>query len=353
MKKRNTKNINYKKKYYKPHIEQSTAKSGTILCDENIQANKNLIKIECYLNTDNIFAKQLYNDPELKSLEVEGLKMSTEEFIMMLHRIDIKLLYIRSLEFTPFWSSTLDKNLREFMDTFLLNFDPYILRQLSWDKENKTIENMNNSYRSILKSFLMIYLRISKRSESSCDCTYEISPECYSHLVYDEFLIDTAKLLDLCAIYGKSNSEIVRQIVFGIFENEQRYYDDLLESITMISKQFNKLINEVHVTIENPNDTNDLTRKRLIERLCDVINNIENISKYFPPEGVDELFKVKAYLWLPVIRELTKSMALQLNKKEQDSIRLINNIMGNTIQIGIELANAGIILRSKSFKSDF
>eukprot|EP00826_Nyctotherus_ovalis_P021418 TRINITY_DN1690_c0_g2_i1.p1 TRINITY_DN1690_c0_g2~~TRINITY_DN1690_c0_g2_i1.p1 ORF type:complete len:356 (-),score=103.45 TRINITY_DN1690_c0_g2_i1:546-1613(-) len=355
MKKRDYKNYPHKKKHYKPNIPLHTVQSGTVLCDEDIQPAKTQLKIPCYIPSDNQFAKQLYENPDLKCVQAEESKMSTEDFLTTLSEIDVKLLYVRSLGFVDFWCATLDRNLREALDSFLLSFDPLVLRQLSWDKDNAVIEKMNMHYRSILKSVLMVYLRISRRSEIARDSnsTCEISPDCYSQLVYDEFLIDTAKLLDLGSIYGKSNVNILKLITFDIFTNEQRYYDDLIESITAMSKEFGRLVGEVRIAVEKRADTSDLARRRLFARLSDVMSGVKNIALCFPPEGVDELFRVKAYLWLPMVRELTKQLASQLNEKQPATVKLVNEIMRGTLRIGIELLNAGIIMRSKSFKSDF
>lgn len=355
MKKRDYKNYAHKKKHYKPNIPQHAIQSGTVLCDEDIQPGRTQLKIPCYIPSDNQFAKQLYENPDLKCVQAEDLKMDTEDFLTTLSEIDVKLLYVRSLGFVDFWCTTLDRNLKEALDSFLLSFDPLVLRQLSWDKDNAVIEKMNMHYRSMLKSVLMIYLRISRRSEIARDSgsTYEISPDCYSQLVYDEFLVDTAKLLDLCGIYSKSNIDVLKLITFDIFAHEQRYYDDLAESVAAMSREFGRLVGEVRIAVEKSVDASDLARRRLFVRVNDVMGGVENVALCFPPEGVDELFKVKAYLWLPMIRELTKQLASQLNERQQATVKLVNEIMRGTLRIGIELLNAGIIMRSKSFKSDF
>jgi hypothetical protein len=40
-----------------------------------------------------------------------------------------------------------------------------------------------------------------------------------------------AKVIDIAAVYGKSNENIVHQIINNIFENDKRYVEDFKEAV--------------------------------------------------------------------------------------------------------------------------
>lgn len=58
----------------------------------------------------------------------------------------------------------------------------------------------------LLKLVLQIFYRLSLSIESGEEY---VSLNFYSKLVYDNWIFDMAKLIDLAAIYGKSNSQTV------------------------------------------------------------------------------------------------------------------------------------------------
>ena len=339
----------------KPDSSAPPAKTERIICDANIKPGVINVPIMHYLPSDNHIIMQLYDNPDTKLLQFGELKLEPAQFLQILHDINLKLLYVRSLQFTDFWCVMCDKEFKEFLDTFPLNFDPFLLDYLGHGKDTGSSRDLSNTINSILKSILLIYHRISFRTEVSKDnnTTYEMSPRAYAKTVYDGFLVDTAKLLDLCSIYGKSNGGLLSNTIWNIFENEPQYYEDLLEAVKVISTEFAKTFKDVQIALDRVSDMSDLNIQRLIRRLYDINDHVLSIASYFPDEGTDELFKVKAYLWLPIIREYTKKMARQITNPTPLLIRTVNSLIEGTVDTGVALANAGILLRLTSVKSDY
>lgn len=48
-------------------------------------------------------------------------------------------------------------------------------------------------------------------------------------MVYDKWLLDIPKLLDIAAIYGESNPEIVRNIIANAYKAHPNFDDDTLD----------------------------------------------------------------------------------------------------------------------------
>lgn len=67
---------------------------------------------------------------------------------------------------------------------------------------------------------LRIFYRLSVYQES--DEAY-FSLAFYQKIVYDNWVFDMAKLIDIAAVYGKSNPLIVQQIIINLFDNDKRF----------------------------------------------------------------------------------------------------------------------------------
>ncbi len=77
-------------------------------------------------------------------------------------------------------------------------------------------------YTILFEIVLTIYYRISQRPTESSRET-----------MYDEWLLDIPKLLDLVSIYGDSNPEIVKAIINNVYKDE-KYDGDTLDFFSLI-----------------------------------------------------------------------------------------------------------------------
>lgn len=53
-------------------------------------------------------------------------------------------------------------------------------------------------------------------------------------MVYDGWVFDMAKLIDLAAIYGRSNGPAVSRIIRNVFDNDSRFVQDFKETIDIL-----------------------------------------------------------------------------------------------------------------------
>ncbi len=97
------------------------------------------------------------------------------------------------------------------------------------------------------QSFRLI-LRLSTYKESKCD---HMSPEFYANLVYDNFVFDIPKMIDICSIYSLGNHKLVEKIVQNLLTCQPRYLQDLksccsqiLESLQMITAETEKCLQD-------------------------------------------------------------------------------------------------------------
>ena len=66
---------------------------------------------------------------------------------------------------------------------------------------------------------------MSSHKESS---TNYITPEVFGDIIYENFLFDIPRLLDICALYGTSdNLPLITKMVENIFKQQSKYFEDL------------------------------------------------------------------------------------------------------------------------------
>ena len=54
-----------------------------------------------------------------------------------------------------------------------------------------------------------------------------LSDEAYSSIIYDHYLFDVPKLMDLCVLYGRANQAALGTMLTSIFERQPKYIEDL------------------------------------------------------------------------------------------------------------------------------
>jgi hypothetical protein len=84
---------------------------------------------------------------------------------------------------------------------------------------------------AMLDLVLKVFFRLSLTIEG--DDEY-LSLPFYSKIVYDNWIFDMAKLIDMAAVYGKSNSQVVQKIILNVFDNEKKFVQDFKESVDLL-----------------------------------------------------------------------------------------------------------------------
>ena len=57
-----------------------------------------------------------------------------------------------------------------------------------------------------------------------------ISPEVLGQMLYDNFIFDIPKMMDLCVLFGPTNSTLIGKMFTNIFSHQPKYRFDLEET---------------------------------------------------------------------------------------------------------------------------
>lgn len=84
---------------------------------------------------------------------------------------------------------------------------------------------------SVCRLFFFTCLRMSTHKESK---ESHITPSVFADIIYENFLFDIPKLMDLCVLYGSSNGPLLTKMLSNIFSQQPKYYDDLRATVPAI-----------------------------------------------------------------------------------------------------------------------
>jgi len=142
-----------------------------------------------------------------------------DEVVAMICDDVTKLLH---MVYHVFWSHVVyNKSLRKLIDTFLR----YFPRSYDTLIKAPSYLSLNRLYTLMIK----LFLRMSTAKESEGDF---MTPDYFASLIYDNWVWDIPKLMDVAALYpGSANMQLGRQVVQSVFEVVPGYWDDLKGSI--------------------------------------------------------------------------------------------------------------------------
>ncbi|GAB1295755.1 Activating signal cointegrator 1 complex subunit 2 [Apodemus speciosus] len=118
-----------------------------------------------------------------------------------------------------------DETLQKCLDSYL----HYVPRKFDeWAAPTPEVADMQKHlHRSVFPTFL----RMSTHKESK---DHFISPSAFGEILYNNFLFDIPKILDLCVLFGKGNAPLLQKMIGNIFTQQPSYYNDLDETIPTI-----------------------------------------------------------------------------------------------------------------------
>lgn len=171
-------------------------------------------------------------------------------------------------------------------------------------------------------------------------------------LIYDNWLLDLPKFLDLCSVYGSANKTSITKLIKEIFDIEPRYNDDFRE---FIKKDIPKMIAEKLQAISRQRKRNDLSdgssskpdvddkEKKNLASLLDIVQNIENILIFFPKSQIIILFYDDTFIFSMEQVYLTLNSCSKLWKINKPALTMLAKIVnGQILSLSSRLIHQGI-----------
>ncbi|XP_047553112.1 activating signal cointegrator 1 complex subunit 2 isoform X12 [Lutra lutra] len=181
-----------------------------------------------------------------------------------------------------------DETLQKCLDSYLR----YVPRKFDeWVAPAPEVVDMQ---KRLHRSVFLTFLRMSTHKESK---DHFISPSAFGEILYNNFLFDIPKILDLCVLFGKGNSPLLQKMIGNIFTQQPSYYNDLDETMPTILQVFSNILQHCGLQGDGasatpqkleergrltPSDMPLLELKDIVLYLCDTCTTLWAFLDIFP-----------------------------------------------------------------------
>uniref|UniRef100_A0A7N6AW07 CUE domain-containing protein n=1 Tax=Anabas testudineus TaxID=64144 RepID=A0A7N6AW07_ANATE len=173
----------------------------------------------------------------------DGSPAEVEEFLEHAKFITEDLEWLLALPHDKFWCQVVfDESLQRCLDSYL-HHAPRGL-DLAAVPSSPAVADMQ---RSVHRAVFLTFLRMATHKESKENF---ITPAVFGEIIYENFLFDIPKILDLCVLFGKGNSQLLHKMIENIFTQQPSYYSDLDETVPTVLQVFDTILEKCGLQCE-------------------------------------------------------------------------------------------------------
>ncbi|XP_029017383.1 activating signal cointegrator 1 complex subunit 2 isoform X2 [Betta splendens] len=173
----------------------------------------------------------------------DGSPAEVEEFLEHGKFITEDLEWLLALPHDKFWCQVVfDESLQRCLDSYL-HHAPRGL-DLTSLPASPAVADMQ---RSVHRAVFLTFLRMATHKESKDNF---ITPAVFGEIIYENFLFDIPKILDLCVLFGKGNSQLLHKMIENIFTQQPSYYSDLDETVPTVLQVFDTILEKCGLQCE-------------------------------------------------------------------------------------------------------
>lgn len=219
----------------------------------------------------------------------DNIPALVEEYLERATFVANDLDWLLALPHDKFWCQVIfDETLQKCLDSYL----HYVPRKFDeWVAPAPEVVDMQ---KRLHRSVFLTFLRMSTHKESK---DHFISPSAFGEILYNNFLFDIPKILDLCVLFGKGNSPLLKKMIGNIFTQQPSYYNDLDETMPTILQVFNNILQHSGLQGDGasstpqkleerarltPSDMPLLELKDIVLYLCDTCTTLWAFLDIFP-----------------------------------------------------------------------
>ncbi|RXM95526.1 Activating signal cointegrator 1 complex subunit 2 [Acipenser ruthenus] len=139
---------------------------------------------------------------------LEGSPAQVEEYLEQAQFIAEDLDWLLALPHDKFWCQVVfDVSLQQCLDSYLR------LAPRGLDCNLATSPRVSDMQRHLHRCVFMTFLRMATHKESRVWCEHFLSPAVFGEIIYNNFLFDIPKILDLCVLFGKGNGMLLNKMI--------------------------------------------------------------------------------------------------------------------------------------------
>nr|XP_020450701.1 activating signal cointegrator 1 complex subunit 2 isoform X1 [Monopterus albus]XP_020450702.1 activating signal cointegrator 1 complex subunit 2 isoform X1 [Monopterus albus]XP_020450703.1 activating signal cointegrator 1 complex subunit 2 isoform X1 [Monopterus albus] len=173
----------------------------------------------------------------------DGSPAEVEEFLEQARFITEDLEWLLALPHDRFWCQVVfDESLQRCLDSYLRHAPRGL--DLAALPSSPAVADMQ---RSIHRAVFLTFLRMATHKESKENF---LTPAVFGEIIYENFLFDIPKILDLCVLFGKGNNHLLHKMIENIFTQQPSYYSDLEETVPTVLQVFDTILEKCGLRCE-------------------------------------------------------------------------------------------------------
>lgn len=188
------------------------------------------------------------------------------------------LCWLLRLPCHKFWSQVCnDDGLHMWLGELLEVFPREHDRDNSW---HPTIQQTNYN---ILQKMFLVHVRLCTYKESSVDF---FNPDAWGHMLYDQYLLELPKILDMCVLFSPCNKSITSKMVSNVFKYQTQYMVDLVETGLTMETALDSATEQYQVlSISPPSPSSLKSLLDLSSYSLDISITMSSLVSVFPPSS--------------------------------------------------------------------
>ncbi|KAK7467743.1 hypothetical protein BaRGS_00037018 [Batillaria attramentaria] len=245
------------------------------------------------------------------------------EWLERLQYLATDLHWLLQLSHHKFWcQAVFDETLHQMLESFL-RFAPR-----SHDMYCELPSDARNLHDQVTRLVFLTYVRMATYKESKDNL---LTPEVFGEIIYENFLFDIPKILDLCALYGRNNTALLSKMVGNIFTHQPHYLDDLRDAVPTILQ----VLSNICIKCGLETDASGLTPQKLAEGGCSVeadlvtmeLSEFQDVLFYLADTAVTLTGLAHAY------EKVIPAFQSSMKQRQFDSVRQ-KKLLRNKLQQG-------------------
>lgn len=224
--------------------------------------------------------------PKIEELDIVG---ASETWCEISTVVLDDLEFLLRLPHHKFWSQCIyDDNLQIHLGRILQRLP----RQHDYEKINNYPREILSIARKLAHKTFLVFLRLSTHKEST---EFYITPIVFGKIIYDTYLFDIPKILDICVLFHDDNSTLVEKMVKNVIEKSKgRYDNDIKQTAQTIKEALYKVQGEIeNLLFRTPgilsnNDTTNINQELIYiaSYSADILLTIDKFISAYNPAAI-------------------------------------------------------------------
>ncbi|CAH1268350.1 ASCC2 [Branchiostoma lanceolatum] len=225
--------------------------------------------------------------PDPASLREEERAGTLEEWLERVLLLEEDLRWLLQQTHSKFWCQTIfDESLHSCLNSYLQN------APRSYDPPLDIPKDMKQEQETLHRLFFMVFMRMATHKESKENF---FTPKMFGDILYENFLFDVPKLMDLCVLYAGGNMAVLSKMIDNIFKQQPNYNNDLAEVGPTIFEVFDNIMQKCGLADESGSGPQKLSDRKAAPLESMGVGEVHDILLYMRDSAITLLVFLEAY----------------------------------------------------------